>query len=902
VLLGLALFIAIGLALWVQGPRLTNPNETQDDFRGYYWFNLFQEPDLYPTDLNPANYRNTELQLFGLEFGLLFDILNNLRAGYHLLFFLASPLVPPILFNKLLIFPLILILAYYAFRIGQKLKGEWTGFALAMTFVVFNLASGDSITVATGLPRAFAFPILLALVYYLLTQRLLAAGIVVAVAAIIYPPAFVLSLATYILAALGLLREGTIRIRFSWRMLVPFAVLGAIALILVPKIAAIVSVFWTGLTDNWGNWGLLNHPLYRTGGRYHLFEQYFFIGRGGIFTKISNFWQTLALFFVALGSWLLTPRQDRLFPKTLKQLLIAAVACFIAAWAAIILASRLTLYYPSRYLRAAIPIVLLILAVTNMEQALLSARSRLQRLTLAQRAALALVLAAWSVTGALLFRQQLLPIFKTIPDQTVEWLLIFASAFTIGALMLLIFGSIQGGKEPWTSSWSGRVVVVLLVCLLAGAGAYYVMDRKRGYGFLPLSNSQLEYLDFVQALPKDAKLASGSCVLENIPMFARRQALWHCENMSASKTVMLVDTLKAYYAASLDDVINYCRQYEVDYIVISREAFEGGRVRIGDYPFAPYSSFLTAEADPRARHVLSDIPDSMRVYENEDLIVMQCELKSEQAVEATQVDGLSFLVHDDIPKTLSQKGEVEMTVKWIADKEMSTDYDVCFSVEDRSGEVRQEICEPLSSDLPSSRWPIPAIWYETYNFRISPYLEDGAYSIVASVDPAEEADRSSGVIVGEFDYTTLSRTISPVEIDPKSDYDALWGDVIALADYNVTESDLNTLDVNASWHALQRMPESYKVFVHLRRAGTGEIVSQVDTIPRNWTYPTDWWEANEIITDTLSIPLGDLEPGRFEVWLGFYNEESGERLPLADPITLSFSTDENAVNIYEFER
>ena len=89
--------------------------------------------------------------------------------------------------------------------------------------------------------------------------------------------------------------------------------------------------------------------------------------------------------------------------------------------------------------------------------------------------------------------------------------------------------------------------------------------------------------------------------------------------------------------------------------------------------------------------------------------------------------------------------------------------------------------------------------------------------------------------------------------------------MIALADYDVTESNQNTLDLNVRWHALDRMDESYKVFVHVRKAGTGEIVSQVDTIPRNWTYPTDWWEANEIITDTLSIPLNDLDPGRFEV-------------------------------------
>jgi hypothetical protein len=242
-----------------------------------------------------------------------------------------------------------------------------------------------------------------------------------------------------------------------------------------------------------------------------------------------------------------------------------------------------------------------------------------------------------------------------------------------------------------------------------------------------------------------------------------------------------------------------------------------------------------------------------------------------------------------------------MTVKWIADQEMLADYDVCFSVKDRAGESRQKVCEPLSPHLPTSQWQIPEIRYETYKFRISPYLESGDYSIVASVSSGEETDSGDGIVMGEIAYSALPRTFGPADIDPQSAY-AIWGDVIALVDFAVTESESNTLDLDVRWHALERMHESYKVFAQLRREGTNEIVGQIDTIPRNWTYPTDWWEANEIITDTLSIPLNDLGPGRFELWLGFYIEESGERLPLTDLISLALSTKEEAVKIDEFEQ
>ncbi|UCG23064.1 MAG: hypothetical protein JSW55_12965 [Chloroflexota bacterium] len=903
VLLLLALLLSVGLALWVQWPRLMNPINTQDDFRGYYWFNAFQDPDLYPDIVNPATYRITEFQLFDLEVRLPLYILSSLRAAYHLFFFLASPVFSPILFNKLLIFPLILFLTYFAFRIGQELKGNWTGFALAMTFVVFNLASADSISVASGMPRAFAMPVLLALIYYLMMQRYMAAGIVIAISGIIYAPVFVLSLVTFILAILGALRAGRIKLRFGWQTIVVFLVLGVVSLIVVPKAARVATLFWSSLLANVGTWGLLNDPLYTTGGRYHLFEQYFIVGRGAMFTKFSNFWQTLALFLFALGSWLLTPRRQRIFPKPLKQLLIAAVACFIAAWAAIILASNLTLYYPSRYLRATLPIVLIIVTVTNLEQALMSARVRLKSLTPSLRITVALVLAVWTVGLALLSRQELSPFFTSIPDRNVEWLLIIASAFAVGALMLVIFGSIRAGDESWSTSWSRQLVTVLVVCLLAGAGVFYVTGRDAGHGFLPISTSQLEYLDFVQTLSKDSKLASGSCVLDNIPMFARRQALWTCENISASKQVMIVDTLKAYYAASLDSVLNFCRQYEVDYVVVSKEAFEESQVKVGDYPFGAYRAFLTAEADPLASHVLGDVPDSMRVYEDEDVIVVQCELGNfgELAGQSTSADGLSFLAFDETPETLSQAGEAKITLKWTAEKEIPADYDVCFSVEDQSGEVKQKVCKPLPEELLASQQSIPATWYETYTFRISPYLESGDYSIVASVFAGDEVVSSSDIADGGFTYSALPRTFNLAQMDLETEPKAVWGEAISLVDYVVTESDSNNLVVNLTWHALQRLPESYKVFAHLRKAGTDEIVSQVDTIPQNWTYPTDWWEANEFITDTLSIPLNDIEPGQYELWLGLYIDETGERLPLADPLDPTLIPRDEAVMIYALD-
>ena len=183
---------------------------------------------------------------------------------------------------------------------------------------------------------------------------------------------------------------------------------------------------------------------------------------------------------------------------------------------------------------------------------------------------------------------------------------------------------------------------------------------------------------------------------------------------------------------------------------------------------------------------------------------------------------------------------------------------------------------------------------------MSPYLDSGSYTIVAFVDGSEEKYSDRGVVLGETAYSAHPRTFETTGVNPEQSYDVIWGGVIALSDFEVVESETGTLDVAVRWHVLERPQESYKVFAHLIDADSGEIASQVDAIPRNWTYPTDWWEADEIITDTLSIPLNDVGPHRFEVWLGFYDEDGGERLPLVDPNDVTLSTNEDAVKVYEY--
>ena len=80
------------------------------------------------------------------------------------------------------------------------------------------------------------------------------------------------------------------------------------------------------------------------------------------------------------------------------------------------------------------------------------------------------------------------------------------------------------------------------------------------------------------------------------------------------------------------------------------------------------------------------------------------------------------------------------------------------------------------------------------------------------------------------------------------------------------------------WQATQRPHESYKVFVHLFEPASEALAAQVDAIPRDWTYPTDWWEAGETVSDVMALSLAEVPPGHYRIAVGMYASESGARL------------------------
>jgi hypothetical protein len=152
------------------------------------------------------------------------------------------------------------------------------------------------------------------------------------------------------------------------------------------------------------------------------------------------------------------------------------------------------------------------------------------------------------------------------------------------------------------------------------------------------------------------------------------------------------------------------------------------------------------------------------------------------------------------------------------------------------------------------------------------------------------------VKVGTIEVQPLDRSFAAPEVEHKTD--AVFDDGLSLLGYGLRQEP-DTLRLTLHWQALRRL-DYYKVFVHLYDASSRALVAQQDVVPRGWTYPTNWWESGEVVSDEIALALEGAPAGAYRIAVGVYDPDTLERLaiqtetgaPLGDHLEL-----ETAVHI-----
>jgi len=109
--------------------------------------------------------------------------------------------------------------------------------------------------------------------------------------------------------------------------------------------------------------------------------------------------------------------------------------------------------------------------------------------------------------------------------------------------------------------------------------------------------------------------------------------------------------------------------------------------------------------------------------------------------------------------------------------------------------------------------------------------------------------------------------------------EATFGEKIALKGYGITErvKPADVLAVNLHWKVIATSPIDYHLFLHLVDQ-EGRLWAQQDS-----RKPTSSWQPGEEVDDKQALLLPrDIPPGQYQILVGFYILETGQRLTLAD--------------------
>ncbi|MGD2143024.1 MAG: hypothetical protein PVF54_00955 [Anaerolineae bacterium] len=241
-------------------------------------------------------------------------------------------------------------------------------------------------------------------------------------------------------------------------------------------------------------------------------------------------------------------------------------------------------------------------------------------------------------------------------------------------------------------------------------------------------------------------------------------------------------------------------------------------------------------------------------------------------------DGIGIIDAELSTGVLPQQGLLEIKVVWGTRKAPSVDWKAYLALTGPEGqEVQRAGFEPCQA-WSTSTWGHDALARGGGRLQVDPFVRRGSYTVTLGLmNSATGREAGKPISVGQVEVQAIERTFETPDMAVESD--VTFGTALKLLGYDLRkEADQVTLKLH--WQALRRMETSYKFFVHLVNSETGNLVGQVDFVPYDWTYHTTWWEAEEVVSDEVVLPLADVPPMTCRVEIGVYHGDSGGRLPL----------------------
>ena len=225
---------------------------------------------------------------------------------------------------------------------------------------------------------------------------------------------------------------------------------------------------------------------------------------------------------------------------------------------------------------------------------------------------------------------------------------------------------------------------------------------------------------------------------------------------------------------------------------------------------------------------------------------------------------------------------------WSAACPVAVNYQVSVRLFDANEQLRvSQDTQPGYGFLPTSLWRPGELVTDHYVLTLPDDLPPGGYHLQIVLYRMPTAAPVGQARVGDF-ALPLGQPFE-AQPTPRSFYlpslehplEVGFDGVIWLAGYEMQQSD-DALHLTLWWQALETPPADYTVFVHLFDPATQTLVAQSDAQPRGRAYPTSWWIAGEVVSETVTLSLDGVPAGTYRLAVGLY-DRTVTRLPATGP-------------------
>lgn len=226
---------------------------------------------------------------------------------------------------------------------------------------------------------------------------------------------------------------------------------------------------------------------------------------------------------------------------------------------------------------------------------------------------------------------------------------------------------------------------------------------------------------------------------------------------------------------------------------------------------------------------------------------------------------------------------------WCASRQPRTDYRLKLSLVDATGGLLNEAISPLTAPhYPPAQWQAGQLVMGKNSILI-PANATGQLTLkVSLLPPDSDTPVQNGWFGGAAEVVLSQVQTTPwpmeTELPPiTSPLQASFGapPLATLQGYELTAVNPNQpFSLTLFWRGESNTLTNYFVFIHLI-GPDGQIVAQQDGMPLAGSRPTTSWRAAEVLVDEHTLFLNpDVPSGDYQLWAGFYNPDTGERLPV----------------------